>query len=74
MEIALVEAVFVYLYAWANVGLHFQSGMYDKCSTFLYEFRIVTETFKVGLLGTIYIEMVGVGSCDDAHPWSEPME
>ena len=74
MEIALVEAVLIDLYIRAYVCLHLQAGVYDKSSTFLYEFRVVTETVKVSLLGTVYVEMVGVGSCNDAHPWSEPME
>ena len=74
MEITLIEAVFVHLYTWLHVLLHLQILVYDECATWLYECGIVAETLKICFLCSVYVEMVGVGCCDYAHPRAQPME
>ena len=48
--------------------------MENEGTTRLDELGIVAEALEVCLLGTIDIEMVRVGGCDDGHPRTEPVE
>ena len=74
MEIALILTVLKYFHTVGHVGDHLQILMDDECSSRLNECGIVAETFQVSLFCAVDIEVVGVGTGDDRHPWPEPME
>ena len=74
MEVAFVETVFVDAYPFLHMLLHFEIFVEDECTAGLDEFGVVAETLKIGLLGTIDVEVVGVGGGNDAHPRAQPME
>ena len=40
----------------------------------LYQLGIIAEAFQVGFFSAVNIQVVGVGRCDNAHIWAQPME
>ena len=74
MEVALVEAVFVYLNTLLALGLHLQVLVYDECSARLYQRCVVVEAFEISLFCAVDVEVVGVGGSNHRHPWTQPME
>ena len=74
MEVAFVLAVFVYLDAVLHVLLHLQVFVDDEGTARLDQFCVVAEAFQISLLGAVDVEVVWVGRCDDAHPWTQPVE
>ena len=71
MEVALVAAVVVNLYAFLHVLLHLQVAVDDKCAARLNECGVVAEALEVSLVD---VEVVRVCGCDDGHPRTQPME
>lgn len=70
MEVTLVTAVGIGLHSLPHVGFHLEIGVDDEGASRLDELGIVAEALEVGFLGAVDVEVVGVGGCDDRHPWS----
>ena len=68
MEIALGEAVVITTYAFLQMLFHLQVAMDNEGTSWLNQFRVMTETLQIGFLCAIYVEVVRVGAGDDAHP------
>ena len=74
MEVSVVEAVFIYANAFLYMLFHLQVFVDDEGTARLDEFCIMAEALQVGFLCAIDVKMVGVGSCNDAHPGTKPVE
>ena len=74
MEVTLAERVVIAAHARLQAGLHLQVAVDDERTLGLDERGVVGETFEVSLLGSVDVEMVGIGRGDDTHPGSQPME
>ena len=74
MEVSLIAAIGISLYAFLHVGFHLQILVDDEGATGLDQLGVVTETLKICLFGTIDVEVVGIGGGDDTHPWAQPVE
>ena len=74
MEVTFIAAVGVSAHALLHIRLHLQSGMDYQRATRLYELRVMAEALQVSLLCPVDIEVIRIGSCDNTHPRTKPME
>ena len=74
MEIAFIAGVGVYPYTRLHVGLQGKAFTDNQCASRLDEGSVVAETFQIGFACTIYVQVVGIGGCDDTHIGRKPVE
>ena len=74
VEIAFIEAVVIAAYSLLQMFLHLQVAVDYECTAWLNQFTVVAETFQIGLLGAIDVEVIRISRSDDSHPGTEPVE
>ena len=74
MEVALLAAVGIDGDALLHVRPHLQPGMHDEEAVLAYQTRVHAEALQVGCLRAVDVEVVGIGSGDDAGIRREPVE
>ena len=74
MEVAFAEAVLIYAHPFWHLWFHLQAAVDNQSTAVLDESGVVLETLKIGLLGSVDVQMVGVGACYYRHPRAQPVE
>jgi hypothetical protein len=55
MKVTFVQGIVVATNALRQILLHFQIAVDNECTFWLDKFCIVAETFKIGILGAVYV-------------------